>query len=74
MHTAQEFIKAKKELRQRCHRGDLAAAARILGKDVASMSQWFKMEGLSRKDVENMRALKQVIAERERDLIAVMHS
>ena len=70
----QDFLKAKNELRQRCHRGDLAAAARILGKDVASVSQWFKRDDYSRKDVENMRALKQVIAERERELIAVMHS
>lgn len=70
----QDFLKAKEELRTRCHRGDLSAAARILGKDVASISQWFKRDNLSRQDVENMRALKQVIAERERDLIAVMHS
>lgn len=69
-----DFLKAKQELRTRCHRGDLAAAARILGKDVASISQWFKRDDLSRKDVENMRALKDVIAAREKELAEVMSS
>lgn len=70
----QHFLAQKADWISKMKWGDMAEAARIAGVTRATFQEWMQSTGLCRSstDKRNLKALKQAIRAREKDLSAAM--
>jgi len=70
----QDFLKAKEEWKAKMRRGDKAEAARIAGVRWETFYEWLNEPGCmgSETDSRNLKAIKEAVRKRDRNLEAAL--